>query len=197
MTPVTSNTKTTLLLSGAFQPVGFISARAAMRNLMVGAVKAYDLYGNIRDWGSWIGSTQDLPEDYPSLRSVDYEFPIPTILVIPGYFGSNFNKRKRKKKNISIRQLYRIYDGICQYCHREVPYAQATRDHLFPRSKGGGNEDTNIILACKKCNLKKGSKFPFFDVHGNSPKPRVLSDVDFVKVTEKVKHRPEWEIFLK
>lgn len=191
---VDSTSRTTLLLNGGFQPVGYISARAALRNLMVGGVKAYDLYGNIRDWASWIGNTADFPEDYPAVRSVDREWPVPTIEVVPGYFG---HSSRKKNRNITLRQLYRIYDGICAYCHKEMPFAAATRDHVFPRSRGGSNETSNLVLSCKRCNLKKGSKFPYFDIRGAEVKPRVLSDMDFVEVTCKVNRRPEWEIFLK
>lgn len=195
MTPVPSTSKTTLLLSGGFQPIGYISARAAIRNLMVGCVKAYDVYSNIRDWHSWLANTRDYPEDYPSLRSVDCEWAVPTIEVVPGYFGSHTSRKKTR--NITLRQLYRIYDGICAYCHKEMPYAQATRDHVYPRSKGGSNDVKNIVLSCKKCNLKKGSKFPYFDIHGSTVNSRVLKDIDFVEVTNRVVRRPEWEVFLK
>jgi hypothetical protein len=193
---VNSTSKTTLLLSGGFQPIGYISARAAMRNIMVGSVKAYDLHGNIHDWASWLRHSTEFPPDYPFLRSVDREWPIPTIEVVPGYFGHAKSNRK-KNRNITLRQLYRIYDGICAYCHKEMPYSAATRDHVYPRSKGGSNDTKNIVLSCKKCNLKKGSKFPYFDIRGAEVKPRVLSDMDFVEITCKVDRRPEWETFLK
>lgn len=196
MKAVKSSEKTTLLLSGGFQPIGYLSARSAIRNLIVGGVKAYDLYGNIRDWASWLANTADFPDDYPCLRSIDVEWPIPTIVVVPGYFGKG-GGGKNRCRNITLRQLYRIYDGVCAYCHREMPFSVATRDHVYPRSRGGSNDTSNIVLSCKKCNLKKGSKFPYFDIRGESVKPKVLSDIDFVAVAHRISHRPEWDIFLK
>lgn len=195
MKPVSPTTKTTLVLSGGFEPLGFFNARSAMRNLVVGAVKVYDLYGNIHDWNSWIGLDSELPEDYPCMRTADASWAVPTIVVIPGYFNAK-RLSKRRRRTIKLRQLYNIYDGKCQYCLKEIPYSVATRDHVIPRSKGGDNSDSNIVLSCKKCNLRKGSKFPYANAFGSSVVPKILSDVEFSALSESVKRRPEWNIFI-
>lgn len=197
MNAVSPSVKTTLVLTAGFQPCGFFSARCAIHNLMGGGVKAYDLHGNIHDWKSWISSDDMLEPDHPSLRSVDAEWAIPTVVIIPGYFGYHKNRGKRRNRTINLRQLYHVYDGLCQYCLKKIPYTQATRDHLLPRSKGGGNQDDNIVLSCKKCNSKKSNKFPYFNIHGSEVKPRILNDIDFTALAEKVKTRPEWEQFLR
>ena len=44
----------------------------------------------------------------------------------------------------------------CWYCGKELPMSQLTRDHVFPRSKGGCNDMDNIIMVCKSCNSSKG-----------------------------------------
>lgn len=44
----------------------------------------------------------------------------------------------------------------CWYCCKELPTSQLTRDHVFPRSKGGCNDMDNIIMVCKSCNSSKG-----------------------------------------
>lgn len=196
MNAVPPTRKTTLVLTASFQPCGFFSARSAIRNLMVGGVKAYDIHGNVHDWKSWIASDDMLEPDHPSLRSVNAEWAIPTIVVIPGYFGNFKQRSKRRNRTINLRQLYHVYDGVCQYCLKKIPYTQATRDHLLPRSKGGGNHDDNIVLSCKKCNTKKSNKFPYFNIHGSEVRPRMLNDIEFTALSEKVQRRPEWEQFL-
>jgi CRISPR/Cas system Type II protein with McrA/HNH and RuvC-like nuclease domain len=103
---------------------------------------------------------------------------------------------KRRRKTIKLRQLYNIYDRKCQYCLKEIPYSVATRDHVVPRSKGGDNCDSNIVLSCKKCNLRKGSKFPYANVFGSSVVPKILSDVEFSALSDSVHHRAEWDIFV-
>lgn len=196
MIPVSPTSKTTLVLTASFQPCGFFSARSAIRNLMVGGVKAYDNYGNVHDWNAWIANDHILDPDHPALRSVSGEWAIPTIVIIPGYFGNHKQRGKRRSRNINLRQVYHVYDGQCQYCLKKIPYSQATRDHLLPRSKGGPNSDDNIVLSCKKCNSKKSNHFPYFNIHGSEVKPKMLSDIEFTALSEKVKRRPEWGVFL-
>jgi 5-methylcytosine-specific restriction endonuclease McrA len=45
----------------------------------------------------------------------------------------------------------------CYYCRRKMHYAEATVDHVKPKSKGGSNARGNLKLCCKKCNQQKGS----------------------------------------
>ena len=56
-----------------------------------------------------------------------------------------------------IHRTVRARDGAkCIYCgDTEGPFHL---DHLWPVSKGGRNEATNIVTACATCNLSKGSK---------------------------------------
>jgi hypothetical protein len=195
MNPVSPTKVTTLVLSAGFQPCGFITARSAIRNMMVHAVKAYDKNGNIYDWNAWIANDDQIDPDHPSLRSVSGEWAIPTIVIIPGYFGKHHSKPKAKRI-ANLKQLYHIYDGECQYCCKRIPYSSATRDHLLPRSKGGSNDDNNIVLSCKKCNLKKSNKFPYFNIHGSEVKPKMMKDIEFLALSSRVARRPEWETFL-
>jgi len=36
-----------------------------------------------------------------------------------------------------------------------------TRDHLFPKSKGGSDSLDNLYPMCERCNHKKGDRLPF------------------------------------
>ena len=199
MIAVPPSTKTTLVLSGAFTPVGFFTARSAIRNLIVGGVKAFDKNGNIHDWKSWIAAEDHIHEDNPCLRSVDSPWAIPVVVIIPGYFGRNTsgNNSQQKRRVITLRQLFSIYSGECQYCLKEIPFSVATRDHVLPRSKGGDSTDSNLVLSCKKCNSKKSNKFPYHNIRGCEVKPRILNDMEFSTLSEKVTMRPEWEMHLK
>jgi hypothetical protein len=58
-------------------------------------------------------------------------------------------------------------DGwICSYCPTELVcscdldlgLSPAVSDHVFPRSRGGSNADSNRALACIRCNGSKGDK---------------------------------------
>ena len=52
-----------------------------------------------------------------------------------------------------------IRDGFtCVYCTRDlrdVAPGELTLDHLMPRERGGGNESTNLVTACRACNSSK------------------------------------------
>jgi 5-methylcytosine-specific restriction endonuclease McrA len=54
-------------------------------------------------------------------------------------------------------RIYKRDNYECVYCGSKK---ELTLDHVIPKSKGGGNEWTNLVTSCFKCNLKKGSKTP-------------------------------------
>lgn len=48
-------------------------------------------------------------------------------------------------------------NDVCWYCGKAMSPKQLTKDHVFPRSKGGDNNMDNIIMTCKACNSSKGN----------------------------------------
>jgi hypothetical protein len=59
-----------------------------------------------------------------------------------------------------VRQSLQLHltTGRCAYCGaRASPDRPLTREHLVPRSKGGGRHDHRIIVpACARCNFRRG-----------------------------------------
>lgn len=50
-------------------------------------------------------------------------------------------------------------DGyVCQYCGATDKELHC--DHIMPRSRGGGNELSNLTTACGDCNREKGARTP-------------------------------------
>lgn len=49
---------------------------------------------------------------------------------------------------------------ICAYCGDEFSTSQLTIDHVMPKSRGGSNQWTNCVTACRPCNHRKGWKTP-------------------------------------
>ena len=47
-------------------------------------------------------------------------------------------------------------NNYCWYCGKELEPSKLTKDHVFPRSKGGDNDMDNIIMVYKTCNSSKG-----------------------------------------
>ena len=50
-------------------------------------------------------------------------------------------------------------DGFaCRYCGARAPEVRLHVDHVTPVSRGGTNDDDNLVAACADCNLGKGIK---------------------------------------
>jgi len=67
-------------------------------------------------------------------------------------------KRLKRIKNDVIER-----DGLlCCYCDRVLNQETLTMDHIVPDSKRGTFNATNLTVACKPCNNKRGNQ-PFFE----------------------------------
>lgn len=199
MIPVDPTQRTTLVLNYLYQPHAFLTARAAFRHLLIGSVKGIDADGLPAPWvaegtaPSWGSRTVSLYDDQPCMRSAhDAHWPIPTVALLQNTFGY----RPIKAESISLRKLFSMYRGTCQYCYEKIPFSIATREHVYPRHLGGTNHDFNLVLACKKCNSEKAHHFPYPDINGNPVKPLTLGSLRRVTVPAGVKMRPEWEPYL-
>jgi len=50
-------------------------------------------------------------------------------------------------------------NGVCAYCGEGlIQGVNLNVDHVIPKSRGGGNLDSNIQLLCAGCNATKGTK---------------------------------------
>ena len=62
-----------------------------------------------------------------------------------------------------LRELFETANGRCAYCgnpvtlhaNRDTLRMQATCDHVTPKTRGGGEEQENLVLACWMCNKVK------------------------------------------
>ena len=93
--------------------------------------------------------------EYYELISVSKIVKIPKVLILKYYVKLPFKKIAPSRKNVFKRDKY-----CCQYCGIDLCDKTATIDHIIPRSKGGGSTWTNMIAACKSCNLFKGNRTP-------------------------------------
>lgn len=68
------------------------------------------------------------------------------------------NKMRDRKIPKSLREYILKRDNYeCQYCGSQT---RLEIDHIFPFSRGGGNEPENLQVLCKSCNLEKGDSIP-------------------------------------
>lgn len=65
-------------------------------------------------------------------------------------------KQQRKRLTSAAKEKIFIRDKYeCQYCGSKE---ELEIDHIIPLSKGGNNDDSNLITACHKCNNLKSDK---------------------------------------
>ncbi|MEA3642750.1 MAG: RNA-guided endonuclease IscB, partial [Lamprobacter sp.] len=58
---------------------------------------------------------------------------------------------------------YELREYLLEKCHRTCAYCGATEvpleiEHIVPRSRGGSNRPSNLTLACRPCNERKGNQ---------------------------------------
>lgn len=88
------------------------------------------------------------------IRSPRENFKLPKVMRLFCKVG-NLNNVKFNRVNVFYRDNF-----TCQYCRTKFKASELTLDHVYPKSKGGKSEWTNIVTACGKCNNKKADKLP-------------------------------------
>jgi 5-methylcytosine-specific restriction endonuclease McrA len=105
------------------------------------------------------------------IESATFSMRIPEVIVL-----STFNARFSKDVRFSRRNIFERDENCCQYCGKHFERSELTLDHVVPRSRGGTSTWTNIVLACVKCNIRKGD--------------RLLSEINMRLLRKPVK--PQW-----
>ena len=85
-------------------------------------------------------------------RSQYLALPMPSVLMMARY------RPLSGKVNFTRRNIYLRDRFTCQYCHKPFNSEQLTIDHVVPKSRGGETRWNNVVAACHRCNLKKGSE---------------------------------------
>jgi 5-methylcytosine-specific restriction endonuclease McrA len=187
MNIVAPDTRTTLLLNIAWQPVTTITARAAFTHLLKQRITALDknnsVFSNLDSWNK-MGCFY---EDQPVLRSAKNVWPIPTIIIITNKFF-----RRPKKKKLDLVDMAKICENTCQYCFEKFPLSELTIDHIRPKSLGGIDQHSNRVLACRRCNLQKSNHSPWYDKNGKIPLPPTIPSL----ILNPKQIRKEWEFFI-
>lgn len=66
--------------------------------------------------------------------------------------------RPRKRKSTGKRLRFSVFardNFTCRYCGRQSDKVELVIDHLIPVSRGGTNDQENLITACVECNQGK------------------------------------------
>ena len=161
-----------LVLNDNYQPLNVTNARRAIGLLCVG--KAHVIESD-----SHVFHAERLAIELPTVVRLNHHVrrPMPILHV--------------SRKSIFARDHY-----TCQYCgSRNVPL---TIDHVVPRERGGGDDWTNLVCCCTKCNNKKGNRMP--DEAGmrirHAPfRPKYLPYISYTKFLAAAAN-PAWRPYL-
>ena len=83
------------------------------------------------------------------VRSPTTEIRIPSVVVLRDYV------KPQKRVAFTRFNLFLRDEFCCQYCGAT---GDLTFDHVLPRARGGVTSWENVVAACSRCNLQKGSK---------------------------------------
>jgi HNH endonuclease len=76
--------------------------------------------------------------------------------------------------------IFRRDNFTCRYCGQRPPDVVLEVDHIHPISKGGTDEDFNLITACYDCNRGKKAKLL------SEQAPRPDADLEFLALQQEI-----------
>lgn len=178
----------TLVLNRSWVPITLTTVRRAVILLAAGAARAvHPATYEAADWEGWI---ERGPQQGRSLRGVDFDLPVPEVIVLCRYNGFPNRKVAFTRRNVYRRDGFR-----CVYCGAKPPQAKLTIDHVVPRARGGANTWENCVTACVSCNSGKADlplKVVGYSLEQTPSAPRWPGGLD----PAALRSRPVWDRFL-
>ena len=143
-----------LVLNRSWAAITTVTVRQALKLLFTGSARAVhtDSY-EVHEFSSWADLA--VRPDEPAIRTVHLHIKVPEVIVLTRYNGV-----PKQSVVFTRRNLYKRDRNTCQYCGRRPGTAELSIDHVLPRSRGGLSSWDNCVLACMRCNRRKGSRLP-------------------------------------
>jgi 5-methylcytosine-specific restriction endonuclease McrA len=119
------------------------------------------------------------------------DMPLPSVIRLRQYVRVPYTEIALTRKNLLNR------DGnSCQYCNHGGD--DLTLDHVIPRSRGGQDTWENIVVACVRCNVRKGNRTPREAEMPLLKQPRKPHSSLFFEVNKYVKNgaNQEWRKYV-
>ncbi|MEM9798709.1 MAG: HNH endonuclease [Planctomycetota bacterium] len=141
-----------LVLNRSWLVIATTPVRHALTLVYTGAAQAiqpetFETHG----FESW--AELAVPSDEDVVTTVNMELRVPEIIVLRRFSGV-----PRQTLPFTRRNLVRRDQAQCQYCGCKPGSSELSIDHVIPRSAGGGTSWENCVLACVRCNRRKGNK---------------------------------------
>jgi 5-methylcytosine-specific restriction endonuclease McrA len=163
-----------LVLNRHWLAIHFCTVRRAIGLLYTGLARVVDDSFQTHSFEEWreLSAVRTDPE---MIHAASFSLLVPHVIVLHSYARRPPQEVKFSRRNIFLRDHHR-----CQYCGRTPPREELTIDHVVPLSRGGRTTWDNVVLACVRCNSKKGSRLP----EESGMRPRQLPK------------RPRWPVML-
>lgn len=149
-----TTTQGVLVLNRNWVAVHVCSVRRALTLLFQDCARVISDDYRIHDFDSWRELSEAVAENGNHfVYTPNFRILVPDVILL-----TDFNRMPPRTVKFNRRNIYMRDNYTCQYCGVRPPKDELTIDHIIPRSRGGKSTWENVVLACQKCNTKKGSK---------------------------------------
>jgi 5-methylcytosine-specific restriction endonuclease McrA len=108
---------------------------------------------SVYSWLEW--ADLDATGDEYVLTTTRANVKVPEVIVLSKHDKVYIKDLRLTKRNIYIRDRYK-----CQYTGKQLKFDEANIDHVIPRSRGGKNTWSNLVVCTKEINSMKGDRTP-------------------------------------
>ena len=136
------NRQKVLVLSSGFEPLYKTNWKRALTAIVRGRAEVIETHETL-----WLGT-------------INGKIKLPTKVRFLSGFAAAKLRNVRHKQRPTKRSLWARDEGKCQYCEKHLSYNSSTIDHVRPKSRGGDHSWSNLVIACVRCNQKKGDSLP-------------------------------------
>ncbi len=144
-----------LVLNKSWVAVNVASVRRALSLLYQDMARAVDTEDySLYDFEDWCELSR-LRDNGRFVNTPTMRVRVPEVILL-NVFNGFFHKEVR----FSRRNIFERDKSTCQYCGKKLAKSELTIDHVVPRSRGGRDTWDNLVLACVKCNVRKGDRTP-------------------------------------
>lgn len=144
----------TLVLNRNWQPVNVATVARALVLIWNDTARVVDPHDFVvyswEDWARLVPGAQD-----PFIQAVTMRLRVPEVITLLDY-----DRMPNASVSFSRRNIFKRDHYTCQYCGTQPGSEELTVDHVLPRSRGGGSNWENCVLACLECNKRKADRLP-------------------------------------
>lgn len=145
-----------LVLNKSYYAIQVVDWKKAVSLIYQGLANALDDNYASYDFETWAQMSKAM-KDSPNgfVRSPNYTIAVPDVIVL-----TKFDRLPKREVKFTRRNIYQHYNYKCCYCGHKFDTKELNLDHIFPKSRGGKTDWTNIVTSCIECNSRKMDRTP-------------------------------------